>query len=147
MSLIDLWNIWARFHSFIKSFTISISTVFLLVITYAWLMWQDNSFRSTTSMTKNQPSILSNGEVLNPKQGHHTPVTLAMNDFLALRFVLPFLFAILNDYPYSPNLIKVLIITKLDANTTLPSWVISVGVACGASITMGAKQLVKFTKC
>lgn len=47
--------------------------------------WFSN--RSTTSMTENQQSTLSNGEVSNQKQGHHTLVILVMNDFLALRFV------------------------------------------------------------
>lgn len=37
-------------------------------------------------MIKSQQSILSNGEVLNQRQGHHTLVILAMNGFLALRF-------------------------------------------------------------
>lgn len=41
-------------------------------------------------MTKNLQSISNNGEVLDQRQGHHTPVMLVMNDFLALRFVLFF---------------------------------------------------------
>jgi hypothetical protein len=41
-------------------------------------------------MIKNQQSILSNGEALNQRRGHHTLVISAMNDFLALRFDLSF---------------------------------------------------------
>lgn len=40
-------------------------------------------------MIKNHPNILSNGKVLNQKQGHPTLVILAMNDFLDQRFVSP----------------------------------------------------------
>lgn len=39
-------------------------------------------------MIKNHQSILSNGGALNQRQGHHTLVILAMNDFLDQRFVL-----------------------------------------------------------
>jgi len=56
-------------------------------------------------MTKNQPNISSIGEALNRRRGLHIPVILAMNDFLALRFVLwlPFLFSLwwILDY-YGP---------------------------------------------
>ena len=47
--------------------------------------------RNTISMTKNHPSTLNSGEELNQRPGHHTHVTLAMNDFLVLRS-LPFSF-------------------------------------------------------
>lgn len=42
-------------------------------------------------MIKNHPSTLSNGEALNRRQGHPTLVMLAMNDFLAQRFVFWFI--------------------------------------------------------
>ncbi|KAK7320958.1 hypothetical protein VNO77_30958 [Canavalia gladiata] len=43
-------------------------------------------FVISISLTKNQSSISSNGKALNQGQGHHVPVILAMNDFLALIF-------------------------------------------------------------
>ena len=60
----------------------------------------DLVFRSLISMTKNQPSISSNGEVSNQKQGHHIHVILAMNDFWVQRFVAWFFSYILLYWRY-----------------------------------------------
>lgn len=47
-------------------------------------------------MTKNHPSMLNNGEVLNQRLEHLTHVMLDMNDFLVPRFMI-YIFVIFKD--------------------------------------------------
>lgn len=67
-----LWN---------KGYQVAFWTYKFSLITIAQFL------RNLINMTKNQPNISSNGEASNQRQGLHIPVILAMNDFLALRFV------------------------------------------------------------
>lgn len=80
----ELHKVIFQVHKFVCIFFLDICRLF-----DDKLFFFSNDSRSSISMIKNHPNILSNGKVLNQKQGHPTLVILAMNDFLDQRFVSP----------------------------------------------------------